>query len=317
VLLVVVGARTLPLLASTIVSGAVLLGATAVLVRGQVSIVPAFDRRQWAALLRQTLPYAMATAVGIVYFREALVLSSALTTTRQVSYYSAAFRIVEVLTVIPWMLVSSAFPIFSRAAHKQDESRLGYALQRVFDTSLIAGVWMAGSLIVGASFAIAVVAGPKFKPSVSVLQIQGLALIATFMVALFGSMLLSLRLFRPLLWANLLAVAVATVLCLALIPDHGARGAAIAPTAAEGCLAVAYAWALLRARPALRLSLSLVPRLALATAVALGISYALPISSAAALFVFGAVYFCLLALMRAIPFEVVNAILRRAPPPPS
>ena len=34
-----------------------------------------------------------------------------------------------------------------------------------------------------------------------------------------------------------------------------------------------------------------------------------------ALFVFGGVYFGLLSVMRAIPFEVINAILRREPPP--
>ena len=315
VILVVIGARTLPLLAATIASGAVLLGGTVFLVRDQVSIIPAFDRSQWAQLLRQTLPYAMATAVGIIYFREALVLMAALSTERQVSYYGAAFRIVEVLTVIPWQLVSAAFPIFARAAYKEDDQRMAYGLQRVFDVSLIVAAWMTASIIVGAPFGIAVVAGTGFGPSVSVLQIQGLAVITSFGVALFGSLLLSLRLFGALLRANALAVFVATTLSLILIPGHGAQGAAIAPTAAEACLAIAYYWSLRRARPALRVSLSLVPRVALATAVGLGAAYALPISSAAALFVFGAIYLLALVALRAIPFEVVNAILRREPPP--
>ncbi len=317
VALVVLGAGVLPLLAATIVSGGILLAGTAVVMRGQVSIVPAFDAAQWKSLLRQTLPYAMATAVGIIYFREALVLTSILTTPRQVSYYSAAFRIVEVLTVIPYQLISVAFPIFSRAASTDDNSRLAYAFQRVFDTAAIAGVWMAASIVVGAPLGIAVVAGPGFAPSVPVLQIQGLAVVTSFMVALFGSMLLSLRLFGALLRANALAVAVATVLSLALIPGHGARGAAIAPTAAEGCLAIAYGWSLLRAQPGLRLSLALLPKVALAAIVALGAVYALPLSSAVALLTFGAIYFGCLAALRAIPFEIVNAILRRKPPSPS
>jgi O-antigen/teichoic acid export membrane protein len=311
VVLVVIGARTLPLLAATIISGAVLLGGTAFLVRGEVSIVPAFDRSQWSSMIHQTLPYAMATAVGIIYFREALVLISVLSTARQTGYYGAAFRIVEVLTLVPWQLVAAAFPIFSRAAHKGDDPRMAYALQRVFDTSMIVAVWMAASVLVGAAFAIAVVAGPAFRPSVLVLQIQGLAVVTNFMVTLFAVMLLSLRLFRPLLWANALAVAVATIASFALIPAYGARGAAIAPTAAEACLALAYAWSLFRARPALRVSLRLLPRVALAAALGLGVCYALPISSAARLFVFGALYFAALALLRAIPVEIVGAVLRR------
>lgn len=317
VVLVVIGARVLPLLAATIASGGVLLGATAFLIRGEVSIIPVFDRGQWKDLLRQTLPYAMASAVGIIYFREALILMSVLSTEHEVSYYAAAFRIVEVLTVIPWTIVSAAFPIFSRAAYNEDDARLSYALHRLFDTALIAGVWMAASILVGASFGISVVAGSGFRPSVPVLQIQGLAIVTSCMVALFGSMLLSLRLFRPLLRSNALAVVVATVLSFALIPGHGAKGAAIAATAAESCLAVAYGWSLRRARPALTVSFALLPRVGLATAAALGVTYALPLSSAEALFVFGALYAGCLALLGAIPFEILNALLRReAPPPP-
>ena len=176
VLLVLAGVGVLPLLASTIASGAVLFAGTAVLVRGRVPIVPAFDRRIWRQLLKETLPYAMATAVGIIYFREALVLMSALSSEHEVSYYSAAFRIVEVLAVIPYVLVASSFPILTRAAIKDDRPRLAYAIQRLFDIGLIGGIWMAASIVVGASFGIRVVAGPGFEPSIPVLQIQGLAI---------------------------------------------------------------------------------------------------------------------------------------------
>ena len=223
VVLVLAGAGVVPLLAATIALGAVLLAGTAVLVRNQVSVIPAFDRRIWRYLLRETLPYAMATAVGIIYFREALVLMSALSTEHQVSYYSAAFRIVEVLAAIPYVLVAAGFPILTRAAIKEDSARLSYAIQRLFDTGLIGGVWMSASIIVGASFGIRVVAGPGFEPSVPVLQIQGLAVAMSFMVALFSSVLLSLRMYRSLLRANAVAVFVATVLSLLLIPSRAPR----------------------------------------------------------------------------------------------
>jgi hypothetical protein len=61
-------------------------------------------------------------------------------------------------------------------------------------------------------------------------------------------------------------------------------------------------------------SLALFPRIALAAALALGIAYALPLSSLEALVVFGVVYFGVLGLLGAIPFEVINAVLRRSPP---
>ena len=45
----------------------------------------------------------------------------------QLGNFSASFRMIEVLTLVPGLVVGSAFPIFARAA-KDDRERLGYAL---------------------------------------------------------------------------------------------------------------------------------------------------------------------------------------------
>jgi O-antigen/teichoic acid export membrane protein len=314
--LVITGGRILPLLASTVVSGSVLLLGTAAVVGRRVSIAPSFDPRIWRQLLRETLPYALASAVGIIYFREALVLMGLLSNDVQASYYGAAFKIVDVLMVIPYQLVSAAFPILTRAAHTSDDSRMAYALQRLVDVGLIAGLFISGSIWVGARFGIEVVAGHGFGPSVDVLKIQGISLIGSFMVAIYVSALLSMRMYRQLLATNLLAVIVATVLSVVLIPGMGARGAAIAAASAEIALGLGYMWGLTRARPELRISFGVAPKAALATAVALAAALVPPLPSVAALFVFGAVNILLLALLRAIPFEVINAILGRRPPLP-
>ncbi|HYB24346.1 MAG TPA: oligosaccharide flippase family protein, partial [Solirubrobacteraceae bacterium] len=254
VVLVLAGAGVVALLAVTVVASAVYVAGTAALVRGEVSLVPAFDVAVWRALLRETLPFAAAAAVGVVYFREALVLMSVLSSERQTGYYAAAFKIVEVLTTVPWILASSGLPILARAA-RDDSTRLSYAVQRLFEVGLIIGVWMSASTIVGARLGIDVVAGGKFHPAVSVLEIQALAVVTSFMAAILGYALLSMRRYRELLRANALAVAIVTVVSFILIPGHGARGAAIAPTAAEACLGLAYAVSLARSDARMRLSL--------------------------------------------------------------
>jgi O-antigen/teichoic acid export membrane protein len=311
VILVVVGAGVVPLLAVTIAASGVLLLGTAMLVRGEVSIVPAFDLQVWRRLLRETLPFAAAAAVGIVYFREALVLMSFLSNEVETGYYSAAFKIVEVLTAVPWILAASGLPILARAA-RDDSARLGYAVQRLFEVGLILGAWMSASTIVGAKLGIDVVAGSKFHPSIGVLEIQALAIVTSFSAAILGYALLSMREYGRLLRANLMAVVLVTVLSFILIPADGARGAAIAPTAAEACLGIAYAVSLARSKTNLRLSLRVLPGLLIGLGVALGVTYALPVSSELIrLVVLAAVYFPLLYVFKVIPLEVVSAMLRR------
>jgi O-antigen/teichoic acid export membrane protein len=316
VVLVVIGAGVLPFLAVTAASGAGLLLSTAVVTRGSVSSVPLFDRRIWKDILKQTLPYAAAAAVGIIYFREALVLTSALAHSdpkAQAGLYSAAFRIVEVLTMMPYYLVMAGFPILARAVYKGDHGRIGYALQRFVDMGWLLGAWVVVSVFFGAKFGILVIGGHGYKAAAPVLQIQGLSVLASFMVAIYSSVLLSLRDARELVKANAIAVLVATVVSLVLIPGMGAKGAAIAAVAAETSLAIAYAVFLHRTRPDLRVSLAILPRVALATLVSGLITWVLPLSSAERLFVFTALYFGMSLALRTIPFEVLNAFLRRAP----
>lgn len=311
VILVLVGAGVVPLLAVVIVSSAVQLLATAALVRGEVSAVPAFDLQVWRQLVRETLPFAAAAAVGVVYFREALILMSFLSTGRQTGYYSAAFKIVEVLTTVPWILAASGLPILARAA-RDDSARLSYAVQRLFEVGLILGVWMSASTIVGAKLGIDVVAGAKFHASVGVLEIQALAIVTSFIAAILGYALLSMRQYRQLLGANGFAVLVVTVLSFVLIPNHGARGAAIAPTVAEACLGIAYAVSLARSHARLRISLRVVPGLGIGLGTSLALAYALPVSSELIrLSVLAAVYFPVLYVLKVIPFEVVGALARR------
>ncbi len=311
VILVVTGAGVVPLLAVAIAASGVFVLGAAAFVRDEVAFAPAFDLFVWRRLLRETLPFAAAAAVGIIYFREALILMSFLSTGRETGYYSAAFKIVEVLTTVPWLLAASGLPILARAA-RDDSVRLSYAVQRLFEVGLILGVWMSASTIVGAKLGIDVVAGAEFHPAIGVLEIQALAIVTSFIAAILGYALLSLRQYRQLLRANALAVLIVTVLSFLLIPAYGARGAAIAPTVAEACLGFAYAVSLARSDARLHLSLKMVPRLVIGLCVSLAVVYALPVSSELIkLFVLAMVYFPLLYMFKVIPLEVVGALVHR------
>jgi O-antigen/teichoic acid export membrane protein len=310
--LVIAGAGLLPFFAVTIVSGLAGLVATLVLLRQHASLVPAVERTAWWRLLRETLPYAVAVAVGIIYFRLAVVLMSYIASDEETGFYSAAFRIVEVVAVLPWILVSSGFPILARAA-RDDAGRFGFALQKLFEVSCLVGVGIALGLAVGAEFAIDVVAGPGFDPSVPVLRILSLALVTSFLVATWSFALLSLRMYRALLISNAIAAAVAVVGTLVLVPLIDAEGAAVATVGAEAALALAYAIALSRARPDLRPGLEFVPRLALAIAAALLVAVLVPLPSFPLAALSGSVYLGVLLAMRAIPPEVFSALRGQDP----
>ncbi len=159
-----------------------------------------------------------------------------------------------------------------------------------------------------ARFIIEVVAGPKFAAAAGALQIEGVALLASFVLAGWGFGLLSLHRHRTLLLANLGALVVSAVLTLILAQAHGARGAALASACGESTLAVFYLIGLIRSNPQLRPKLDVAAKIALAAAPAavVGLAPRLPalLQPVAAL----AVFAVLIVALRAVPQEIYELI---------
>jgi O-antigen/teichoic acid export membrane protein len=303
VALALAGAGLLPLLAVAIPASAVSLGLTIPLVLQYTSLRPSFHVARWWRLLRETIPWAVIAAVSIVYLRLAIVLMSLISSAVQTGYFATSFRITEVLVGIPVLVITAAFPILARA-EREDSARFDFASGRIFELALFAGTWLVLCLEVGAGFAIHVIAAGKSDPSIVVLRIQGLALIASFVVVACGYPLLMLRRYRQVLLSNLLALAISGVLTLTLAPSLGARGAALAALVAEVGLALSQVVMLKRAAPGVAMPISTVAAVALAGSAAVAVGVVLPVHPAIGVVVASLVYFSILKLLRRFPPEV-------------
>jgi O-antigen/teichoic acid export membrane protein len=169
---------------------------------------------------------------------------------------------------------------------------------------------MAVCIVLGAQPAIDVIGGSDFDPAVPVLRIQGVAVAASFLVAVWATGLWATRGQRTLVVANLIGVAAAAGLTAALIPSEGAQGAAIAMTAAELLLVGCYAYALMRERPKLRPALGVVPK-TLAAVAAAGALWFVPAPDAVLVVAATAVFFGVLISLRGIPPDVREAVVAR------
>jgi len=302
VALVALGSGIVGFLAVTIPVSVFVLAATLYLVRDRVSLRPSFDARAWAGLLRPTITFALATAVGSMYVYAAQVLTQLVADDHEAGLFGASFRVYIIVASVPGVLVTTAFPVLSRAA-RDDRARLAYATQRLFEgTALLGGAALLGCVL-GAGPIIDVVAGPEYAGAVPVLRVQGVALALTFVISTWGFTLLAMHRHRAMVLANTVALGVSAATVLLLANAHGARGAAFGTLLGEGVLAMSYLigitrgdrtmrpdpWPVVRMLPALVLGLAcgLLPLPALVTTI-LG------------LVVYGAV----LVVTRAVPDEV-------------
>jgi O-antigen/teichoic acid export membrane protein len=312
VVLLLADAGLLPFLAATIPASLVVLGIAIPLVRGTAPLLPRFEAGEWLRILRLVGVYAAAAAVGTIYVSAVIVTTSLVGSDEQSGYLGAAFRIFTVLVGIPLLLVSTAFPVLARAAHT-DRERLQYAVQRLVDIALIVGTWMSLATILGARVAIDIVAGADFRPAVPVLQIQGLALVAGFLAVTGALALVSLHRHVGLLVGNFIGLFISVAVTAVLVPGHGAKGAAVATLVGESVLAVLYGIVLFGSR-VVRYDFELVPRIVAAAVLAAALALT-PLDGAVLVLAATVVYWGALFLLRGVPPEVIDALLRREPRP--
>jgi O-antigen/teichoic acid export membrane protein len=307
VALIVLGAGVLPLLALPLITNAALIPPTAALVPGQISARLTLRPSRWPPLLRATLVFSLATAVGTIYVYTAQILTSLVTDHYQSGLFAVSFRVFIVSGSVPGLLVGAALPLLSRAA-RDDADRLAYALGRIFDTALICGVGAALGVSMGSKFIVAVIAGPHYAGAATVLAIQAWAMVGSFVLAGWSFALLSLHEHRRLLITNALALIVSVGLTLALAAADGAQGAAIATIGGETTLALASLVALAWRRPAYRPGLAVTLKVLSATLLAVAAAVLLDLSSLLRALVALTVYTGAVLALRAVPQELTELL---------
>ena len=309
VILVLVGAGFLPFLAAIIPSSLIVLAATWMLARKEVRIWPAFRPAAWAALLRPALVLSFSMGVGAIYVFTTQILTSLTASSNQTGLFAASLRVFVVIASTPGLMVTSALPLLARAA-RDDAERLEFALQRLFEVALIAGVGVGVILVVGATPIIEVLGGTRYAGAVGPLRIEGAAVLGTCLTPVWSTGLLALHRHSSQLACNLIGLAVIASATLILTPTIGARGAAVATVAGEWTVAIGLLIALLVANRRFAPNARNVWRVALAGGGGFA-TMLLPIPAVAQLVLAIAVYATTIGVLRALPQELLELIPSR------
>jgi O-antigen/teichoic acid export membrane protein len=311
VALVLAGAGLTPFFIVYVVAGAVAIVVALAFVGVRGWVVPRFAWSEWKPLLREAAPIALSSVVNVTYVRTLIILASLLATAEQTGLFALSYRTSEILLGVPQLMIGAAFPILAHSG-VADEPRLAYVLQRMGEAALLVGVALGLVLVVGAAPIVQVLGGSKYADAASVLRIQSVAIAGAFMtqVGTFG--LVAVKQQRALVLVNVVALATVLVLGCTLIPLWEADGAALAASAGEVLLAVAALTMLVRVRPALRPDLRYVPKLLLAAGAG-GLCVLLPVPDALATVLAVLVYAGIVWMLRVVPVELVEALVRRGP----
>jgi O-antigen/teichoic acid export membrane protein len=310
-LLALTSAGIVPFLAASTAAAALALAILARVVRSAIKISLEFDWRAWRQLFADTLPFAVATSIGAIYFYVTIIIMSLIASEVQTGFFATSFRVIQVALGIPILLLTAIFPLMSRG-YVDQRPQSGDMVGKVFRASLICGVWMSLATAIGAQAIIDVVAGHQGSGAVSVLRIQALVLALTFISTSSVLGLISLRNYRAMIVASSSSLLLDIVLALVLVPTLGARGGALADAIVEALLAVGLTLVLVRAVPRHTITGSAIYPVLVAAALAM-LVLVIPISPAARAIAATIIYFAVLLRLRAIPVDLLDAARRLLP----
>ena len=308
--LVLAGAALTPFFAVQIAVAVVVIAITPALAGRAALVAPRFDRDEWRWLVRQALPVAAAFVLGTLYFRVVILMMSIISTDVEVGLFGTSLRIMETLAGVPVLVAGVALPLLTAAA-RDDRERLAYALQRLTDVAVLAGVLAVLVTAIAADEIVTVVGGEEYRAAGDVLRVQVAALLGIFLSQLWSSGLIALHRQRDLIAVNGIALASVAAMAAVLVPLDGARGGAVATVLGDALLAGLLLMRLRKADPGLRLKLNAPLRLVLCTAVGALAALIPGLDPLVAGLLAGVLFAVCAKLTGVLPPEVLAALPRR------
>lgn len=213
-------------------------GAAIVLARRRYGLRPRVSRHRLAHLVREALPIGPALLLGVVWLKLGGILLAGFHGGGQVGIYGAAFQPIEYLLLASAILINVLFPVLSEqfaTATTAFSSTYATGTRALLAAVLPVPVLLAtfGESLVTTAY------GSGFVASALPLQILSIALVFMVLSVWHGFVLLAAGRQRISLRYEAAALPLAAVLGLALMPRHGAVGAAAATTVTSAAVAVA------------------------------------------------------------------------------
>ena len=196
---------------------------------------PKFQFSDWWNFLSRSAPIGLGVIFSVLYFRLDIVMLQLMADEKVVGFYSAAYRLFEVVIVLPHSLMVVLFPSLVEEFHA-DQRKFKTSLKKAFTVYLAVGSSIALVFFSFSNEIIGLIYGNDFLFSVKILEILAIAIALSFLIFLLSNILIVSGREMTNAWSLVGATALNITLNLTWIPEHGALGAAWATVACEMAL---------------------------------------------------------------------------------
>lgn len=190
------------------------------------------DYPYWRHLIHEAFPVGIAMVFRRANLHTGTLILTAMSSTAAVGVFNAAYRVIQMVDMIPFTLSIPLFPPFARMA-TESRQRLFEVLERVmgFFMLLAAPLFILALLLAGRI--IDSMFGPAYQEGVATLAVLSGAVLFLFPTGLFVYLFTALGHQRFYTISSGICLVINILACVSLIPLFGHMGAAMATLAAE------------------------------------------------------------------------------------
>lgn len=237
------------MLAATTAANVLQLAVAWVAANRMVPIRLRYEPAYWKRILTLSWPIGASIAFNLIYLRADAVILSLSRSQEELGLYGAAYRVIDVLTVLPFLLMGLVLPRLVAAAKDGNNARFGGLMARSARFLLAAILPVCFGGLVVADQVMVAVSGAAFAPSGMFLAVLLFGVAMIFWGTVYSHAVVALELQKTMLPFYALNAALALGLYLWLIPRYGGTAAAWITVISETTIAVAAAVVVRRKMP--------------------------------------------------------------------
>lgn len=186
----------------------------------------------WKRLLPQFWPIAVISVMSLAHFKVDVLLLSVMKSEVEVGIYGLAYKMLEVVIIIPSVLSANLLPVMADSV-SAGAAALSKVIRRTVAVSAMI-VWpIAVSIYLFAPEAVTFLATGEFIDSAVPLRILTLAMVFIFFTTVLLQSMIAARASRRLIVWYFIALTLNTIVNLAVIPRYSYIGAAITTVCTE------------------------------------------------------------------------------------
>lgn len=201
-----------------------------------------FDWTLWREIISKSWPLTLTITFNLIYLKTDTFILSLIKSPAEVGLYGAAYRVIDVITTLPFMFAGLILPLLAKAWAEKKSTDFNNILQRSFDALVILALPLIFGTQLLATRIMTLVAGSNFSASGPILQILMIAIFFIFIGTLFAHSLIAAEIQKKAISAYFFVGLTSLIGYLIFIPQYSYFGAAAVTIYSEIAISLALFW---------------------------------------------------------------------------